>query len=66
MSTYMDNYYNQLVGKTITKVIIEQGSEEEFGEPVYGFILNDGSIFWLLRDPEGNGPGFLEISGGGK
>ena len=64
---YYADHYKQLVGKTIIKVrpmapdevedFYWQGDEEK----AWVLILNDGSALIPMRDPEGNGPGHLEI-----
>jgi len=48
-------HYGQLIGKKVTKIAKEADGE------FYGLIFNDGTIAWILQDPEGNGPGFLNI-----
>ena len=50
--------YSKLVGKTVRQVVHDQGSG--IGR-VYGLQFTDGTIAWVLQDPEGNGPGFLEV-----
>lgn len=44
----------QLLEKTVKKVIFD-------GEEVYGLEFHDGTKAWIMRDPEGNGPGHLDI-----
>lgn len=54
----------KLIGGKITKIIVDTNSEEGFGEPYCGFIVEKGSKKFqviALRDPEGNGAGFMEI-----
>lgn len=51
--------YGKLVGKKVVgtcKTPPEDGQEEQ-----YGLLFDDGTVAWVLQDPEGNGPGFLEI-----
>jgi hypothetical protein len=50
-----------LVGQIVRGIVFEEGSEAEFGEPVYGLKFSGGYMAFVLRDPEGNGPGHLEI-----
>ena len=50
--------YTKLVGKKIVK--IAKDSDDDIGA-VYGLVFDDGSVAWILCDPEGNGPGFLEL-----
>jgi len=52
-------YLNRIKGMTITD-IVEDKSDLEIGS-VVGLVLDGTTIVWVLRDPEGNGPGFLEI-----
>jgi hypothetical protein len=52
MANYYD-YYGKLVGKKVTRVIRE--------EEIYGLVFDDETVTWILQDPEGNGPGHLEI-----
>ena len=54
-------HYAQLVGWTIEQIATD---EMDYGEELYGLVLTKGKskkIAWILRDPEGNGAGFLEI-----
>ena len=49
----------QLVGHTITAVLVDPDNE------AYGFSATQGRSIKqvvVLMDPEGNGPGFLDIS----
>ncbi len=55
---YMVNHYQKLVGKTV-KSVCYNGDE---CEPMYGLEFADGTCAWILRDPEGNGPGHLDIT----
>ncbi len=62
----MREHLSQLIGLSVADVVLMAGSEAEFGEKAYGlrFEPNDAGvnyIVWILRDPEGNGPGFLDI-----
>lgn len=50
--------YGKLVGK---KVVGTCKTPPEDGQEVYGLLFDDGTVAWVLQDPEGNGPGFLEI-----
>lgn len=54
----MDNHYLQLAGLTITG-LVKDDSDDKL---IYGLKLSDGKIAWILQDPEGNGPGFLDIT----
>jgi len=53
--------YEDLVGYTVSSV----AKDTSDSMPVYGLILTknkQSKVAWVLRDPEGNGPGFLEIN----
>ena len=52
------DHYKRLVDKTIVRLCVCE--DEELGT-IPGFILDDGTQVLILRDPEGNGPGYLEI-----
>lgn len=51
---FYDTYYGQLVGRRIVRVVHD-------GNDTYGFELDNGKTCWMLQDPEGNGPGHLDI-----
>jgi hypothetical protein len=51
-------HLNQLRGKTVKEVIVDPS--HDLG-PVYGLTFTDGTDAWILCDPEGNGPGHLDI-----
>ena len=63
MSDVTERYIKQLIGKTITHIVKDAHPDtlREFGEPYYGLGFSDGTEAWILCDPEGNGPGFLDI-----
>lgn len=53
--------YKKLVGQTITGIV--RTPPDDIGV-VFGLRYGDdkaGGVAWILCDPEGNGPGFLEI-----
>ena len=58
-------HYGDLVGWTISSVAIAKEADSDiFPEGLYGLILKKGNkkkVAWILRDPEGNGEGFLEV-----
>ncbi len=63
-------HLSRLVGGVVRGVIADPGAEAEFGQPVYGLQIEvpakpgqSSKILhaWILCDPEGNGPGFLDI-----
>ena len=49
----------KLIGKKITGAILDHDGE------MWGFRVEnkngDSLLVWVLCDPEGNGPGFLEV-----
>lgn len=49
----------QLLSKTV--VGISRDGEAGGRNTVYGLHFDDDSVAWILCDPEGNGPGFLDI-----
>lgn len=56
---FMAKHYGQLVGRKIVEVTVDRSC---FSDPLYGLELDDGSSAYILCDPEGNGPGFLDIT----
>ncbi len=62
-------HLNQLKGGTVQTVIVDRSAISEFGQPLYGLQVGMPAAgqpakvihAWILCDPEGNGPGFLEI-----
>jgi hypothetical protein len=52
-------HYSKLVGKTVAKVVKNKTSGSD---SFYGLMFTDGTIAWISCDPEGNGPGFLDIT----
>lgn len=67
------NYLNQLVGGKITLVIMSDDLGDPFQDgPFFGFVIRKASMVgkyvvvqefnvWIMMDPEGNGPGHLQI-----
>ena len=51
--------YSKLVGKTVKRVVNDGG--HGMTAKVYGLQFTDSTIAWILQDPEGNGPGFLDL-----
>jgi hypothetical protein len=51
------SYYRTLIGKTVSAIVMNQC----LGQTTYGLEFTDGTIAWIDCDPEGNGPGFLDI-----
>jgi|TARA_R110000787_G_scaffold60573_1_gene137337 hypothetical protein len=59
---YFEKHYGQLVGYKVTQVALDDSDPNE--EEWCGLVLTKGGvkkIAWILRDPEGNGSGFLDI-----
>lgn len=59
MTSVEQKHYSQLVGRKITG-LVEDDTDGNF-HSIPGFKLDNGAVCWILCDPEGNGPGFLEI-----
>ena len=58
--------YKKLIGYTVIDVAVDDGEDVlmDFNEPAVALVLNDGKtekLAWIMRDPEGNGVGFLDI-----
>lgn len=49
-------HYSQLVGHKVVNVVRDVGDNE-----TYGLLFSNGATAWVMCDPEGNGPGFLDI-----
>jgi len=52
-------HYTQLVGRKVVGLV--QSPAQDGDDETYGLLFDDKTVAWILRDPEGNGPGFLEI-----
>jgi hypothetical protein len=61
---YMGRYLGQLVGKTVTSLATD--GEQDDSDTTWGLVFSDGTIAWISCDPEGNGPGHLDIESRGK
>tara|TARA_Y100000593_G_scaffold86945_1_gene166562 strand:- start:30 stop:371 length:342 start_codon:yes stop_codon:yes gene_type:complete len=65
---YQNAYYKQLLGFTITNVIMEENMEYPQGDLWPSFILKDASgeklEIRINQDPEGNGAGHIEFLNG--
>lgn len=58
---YFIKHYKELVGYEVFAV----AEDDSDSEPFYGLVLTKNKqkkVAWILQDPEGNGPGFLEIA----
>ena len=61
---FWEEHYGQLVGWTVSGVANRAKDPDLFPEGLWGLTLTNGEqkkVAWVLRDPEGNGGGFLEI-----
>jgi hypothetical protein len=54
-------HYLKLVGRRITGVVVDQSPKEDGEEPIWGLELDGRDVAWILSDPAGNGPGFLNV-----
>ena len=57
---FFEKEYGKLIGKTVSKIV----KDEQYGEISYGIVFQDNTVAWILCDPEGNGPGHLDICDG--
>lgn len=58
---YFIKHYEDLVGYKVSSVTKDTSDLV----PFYGLVLTknkQSKVAWVLQDPEGNGPGFLEIN----
>jgi len=53
-------HLRRLIGRKVVAVA-HDGNPDDYRETVFGLQFDDGSIGWILRDPEGNGPGWMDI-----
>jgi len=58
--------YTKLIGYTVIDIAVDDGEDVllDYNEPAIGLVLSDGKtqkLAWIMRDPEGNGVGFLDI-----
>lgn len=63
-ASWMSRYYAPLVGATIEKFVVAIDDDPDFGREMFPMLivkLADGTTAEVLvmRDEEGNGPGFL-------
>jgi hypothetical protein len=54
--------YSRLKGKTVENVVKDPNGIYASDEVLYGLEFTDGTIAWIMSNPEGNGAGFLEIA----
>lgn len=55
---YMREHLGQLVGRKVTGLIKDPSDVQG---PIWGLRFDDGTLAFILCDPEGNGPGHLDI-----
>lgn len=55
---FMRDHLGQLVGRKVTGLV--KDPSDPFA-PVWGLRFDDGTMAFILCDPEGNGPGHLAI-----
>lgn len=62
-NNYMFKHLKSLIGKKVKGLAVDNTRETlaDFGEPIWGLEFTDGTVAFVMTDPEGNGPGFLEI-----
>ena len=56
-------HLSQLLSKTVVKVV-RDGGQDEYTKECFGLEFDDGTTAWIMCDPEGNGPGHLDITKG--
>jgi hypothetical protein len=62
MVNAFEEHYSQLIGWTVKGLAVDNNDPDE--QEFMGLIMERGpkqKIAWVLMDPEGNGPGFLDI-----
>ena len=57
----MKKHLGQLVGRNVTGLVID--TSHDMGS-IWGLQFDNGLVAFILCDPEGNGPGHLEIQKG--
>lgn len=60
LSAYWIDHYGQLVGKEVKGIVFEM-FEGDTSRPIPVIEFTDGTSAAVMADPEGNGPGHLEI-----
>ena len=60
LSNIWMKHFNPILGKKVVGIVHDpSGGDNLF--PQLGLRFEDDTIAWILRDDEGNGPGWLEI-----
>jgi hypothetical protein len=54
----MKKHLGQLIGRRVTGLVCD--TQHDLGT-IRGLKFDDGTLAFILCDPEGNGPGHLEI-----
>ena len=54
--------YRKLIGRRVVGVV--KSPARRTMRELYGLAFDDRTVAWVMCDPEGNGPGFLEIKTG--
>lgn len=68
MRTQLAQLRHDLENRTIKRVIQLSAEDQRIGcgwsghEPAFALELSDGTYVSILRDPEGNGPGHLDVT----
>lgn len=52
---YMEKHLGQLVNRTVIGLVNGDSDSE------WGLQFDDGTVAWIMSDPEGNDPGHLDI-----
>ena len=51
--------YRRLIGRRVVGIVKSPASR--IRRALYGLKFDDHTVAWVMCDPDGNGPGFLEI-----
>lgn len=54
-------YFSKLIGRKIVNIQLLQDVYSASSEPAIVLVFDDDSSASILCDPEGNGPGFIDI-----
>lgn len=53
-------HFGQLIGKTVKAVAVSEQDGDT--EEAFGLMFTDGTVAWVMTDPECNGQGWLDIT----
>ena len=56
----LNERFGRLIGKKVEALVRPAQDDEFYQQGMFGLKF-EGMIAWVMQDPEGNGPGFLEI-----